>query len=216
MGGRRALTGVLLALAVASCDAPTVPTEEAAYEPRLFTGQIFHWPLGKTIRVYVDTSQGGAALVEHVRHAAGAWGDVVYYREFEVALVLAASAADVIVHTRLAPFLVDFPCGPPSGSGGGETYFCSDNAGTRVEVLPLIAGGRGQVKIDVSIDPGSATPPFSLRSLVTHELGHALGIGSHSFDGDDLMYGAPVVTRPSANDASTLRYLLHQPADLRL
>lgn len=210
---------VLLALLALGCDAPTVPTEGPAYEPRLTTGQIFHWPLGKTIRVYIDTAQGGTALFEPVRQGRQAWRDVIYYREFDFEIVPTPGAADVIVHTFSAPLTWSLPpgCTPPSGGAGGVTYFCPNDTGDEVVILPLNSGGPGHVKIDVMIDPARATGPYTLRALVTHELGHVLGIGNqHSGDPDDLMYPAPVVPLPSDRDARTLRYLLHQPAALRL
>lgn len=215
---RRFPLAVVLAFALWSCDSPTVPAEGPAYEPRLNTGQIFHWPLGKTIHVYVDPAGGGSVLVEPLRQGQKAWRDVVYYREFEFKIVATPGAADVILHTVSAPLLWTLPSGcPPSGSGaGGVTYFCSNDTGEEVVILPLIASGPGHAKIDVTIDPSRATGPYTLRSLVTHELGHVLGIGTHSPDADDLMTTAPVAVRPTARDASTLRYLLHQKADLRL
>ena len=209
---------VVLALALWGCDAPTVPVELPAYEPRLGTNQIFHWPLGKTIHVYVDPTDGGSALVEPLAQGQRAWRDVVYYREFEFDIVATPAAADVILHTVTAPLLWELPPGCPSSGGGagGVTYFCSNDTGDEVVILPLIASGPGHVKMDVTIDPSRATGPYTLRSLVTHELGHVLGIGTHSPNVDDLMTTAPVAVRPTARDASTLRYLLHQTADLRL
>lgn len=220
---RRFPLAVVLALTMWSCDAPTVPAEGPAYEPRLFNptvgaDQIFHWTLGRTIRVYVDPASGGADLLGPVRQGQEAWREVVYYREFDFEVVGTAAAADVIVHTVTAPLLWDLPagCTPPSGGAGGVTYFCGNDTGDEVVILPLIASGPGHVKIDVTIDPSRATGPYTLRSLVAHELGHVLGIGRHSPDSDDLMTTAPVAVRPTARDASTLRYLLHQRADLRL
>ena len=213
---------MVIALGATACDAPTVPREDPTYEPRVYndaTGelQVFHWQLGRTIRLYVDHSNGGLALLEHVAYAATTWEDVVYYREFDLEMVRTAEEADVIIHTASAPLLWTSPedCGVPPGGAGGVTWFCGDLDGTSLELLPLTAGGGGHVKIDVTIDPASTSETFPLRALVTHEIGHVLGIGGHSSDPADIMYGAPQVLKPSSRDAATLRYILHQPATLR-
>ena len=221
MGCKR-LAAVLLLLAAAGCDAPTIPAEAAAYEPRVYNSavdamQLYHWPLGYTVRVYVDPNEGGAALASHVRAGAEVWKDVVYYREFDVVVVNDPARADVIVHTQLAPYLVTFPagCGTPTTIGGGVTFFCADEGGERLVVFPLVAGGGGVVKMDLSIDPADVSTEAELRALITHELGHVFGIGGHSSDVADVMFGNPAVSIPSARDASTLRYVLHQRADLK-
>jgi predicted Zn-dependent protease len=67
------------------------------------------------------------------------------------------------------------------------------------------------VKVDVRVDRGRVDSEHAFRALVAHELGHVVGIGAHSDDPADLMFGAPSVLAPSARDARTLRYVLHQP-----
>ena len=219
MACKRVMLAGAMALVLTACDAPTVPRELPGYEPRGDYGfglQLMHWPLGRTIRIYVDPAAEGGVLTEHVRAGAEAWKDVVYYREFDIALVSSPANADVIVHTQPADFLVDFAdCLPPSGGAGGVTYGCPDVEGERLMTLPLLDGGGGSVKLDVMIDLADAATPAALRALVTHELGHVFGIGTHSGSSSDVMFAGPTVTVPSERDASTLRYLLHQPANLR-
>jgi len=68
----------------------------------------------------------------------------------------------------------------------------------------------------VTVDPSRLLANQTLEALVAHELGHVLGIGSHSGDAEDLMFAAPRVESPSAADARTLRVLLHEPSELGL
>lgn len=50
--------------------------------------------------------------------------------------------------------------------------------------------------------------PNEMGSVLTHELGHSLGVGGHSDSNDDLMYFAvvdPPIPNPTLRDANTLR-----------
>src|SRR5215208_6389252 len=133
---RGALTCTLAALAavagLAACDAPTADERPPGYDPTQLTGGlVYRWPLGRTVAIYADPT--------------AAWESVVFYREFELRLVDDPRAADVIVHHRQAPRLVDvMDCEPP-GVGGGKTVFCNEEP--EAPVLPLLDGGGGRVKV---------------------------------------------------------------------
>jgi predicted Zn-dependent protease len=47
-----------------------------------------------------------------------------------------------------------------------------------------------------------------LNAVVAHEFGHALGIGGHSPNAQDVMFGAPTVSVPTGRDAQTLQFVL--------
>ena len=223
---RRALATACLSIALAplgGCFVPTTPAEAPGYDPALPSGELYRWALGRTVRVYVvpsDPFDGPDELRDATRAAAEGWSAAMYYRELTVALVYDAQQADVIVRPAGVRTLVGTAgCEPPTGEPAGSTFFCrarlqapqQDTALT----LPLLLTGRGRVKVEVSVDAAQA-PAGGLASLVTHELGHALGIGAHSVHPADVMYAVPSASRPSARDASTLRWLLHQYAHLRL
>ena len=53
-----------------------------------------------------------------------------------------------------------------------------------------------------------------LARVVTHEVGHTLGIGAHSPNSFDLMYAFPAVSAPSAGDRMTAQTVVHTPATI--
>ena len=209
-------------------DAPTTPVETSpAYDPRgAFLddfGQLhlflYHWPVGTTVRVYVDPSAApaGSDLRSAVVDGASRWTASLRQHEVAVAVSTDPRDADVVVHYGEAPRIVgSTSCEPASTGGSGVTFACPDFDAGAFEVLPLLSGAGGRVKMDVAVYHGGASSEAEFRRLVAHELGHVLGIGAHSESREDLMYGAPAVDAPSAADVKTLRYVLQQPADVRL
>lgn len=198
------------------CVEPTRATEGPGYDPALFGGDIYHWPLARTIRVYVDDD----ALVAPTREALAAWQRVLYYREHTFDLTRDPRIADIVLRSVNVPRRVDLVgCEPPPEGSAGVTFICRAGLAPPAQdtalTFPLLANGPGRVKVEITVDPAQA-PAGGVLALVAHELGHALGIGTHSDDEDDLMFAAPTVTRPSARDAATLRWLLRVRPDLRL
>ena len=203
-------------LGAAACDPPNWSGDIWGYDPRLPGGLTYHWPLGRTISVFVDPTAGGDALRDVVLPSAASWRDSVYFAEFTVRVVEDAASADVILHTRDAPLLVATgTCVYSPPGAAGVTFFCPAETGDTLEVLELLAGGPGHVKMDVAIDLSRIGGATTVRAIVAHELGHVLGIGSHSNDVEDLMYSIPTVERPSAYDAAALRWVLQQPRAIR-
>ena len=201
------------------CDAPTRPREQGAYDPtELSDGKLYHWALGRTIAVFVDPGGQSASseLTRAVVRSADVWEAEVYYREFRLRIVQAPGDADIIVHYAGAPTRIVVPAGcRDPGVAAGVTYFCVDES-DRVMVLPLTSGGSSRVRMDVRVDPSRLLANQTLEMLVAHEIGHVLGIGSHSGDPGDLMFSVPRVDVPSADDARTLRVLLHERSELTL
>ena len=207
---------VVAAAALASCDAPTMPSELPGYDPRLGGTDIYHWPLGHDIAVYVDPAAGGDAFAAPVQSGFAGWRDSLRYREVTMTLVGSPELADVIVHHINAPYLVEpGTCGSFGPGAAGRTFFCVALQGDTLEVLPLVSGASGRVKMNVTIDPSRTTTASPVAAIVAHELGHVLGIGTHSNGTTDLMFAAPTVLVPNASDAATLRWLLHQPPTIR-
>ena len=217
----RALLLFAAAALALGCDTPTVPREEPGYDPIAPTvGRIYHWPLGRTINIYVDPAGdvAGADLADAVRQGAAQWNRAVHYREFTLRVVTFSMDADVVVHHADAPMLVGTGrCDYPPVAAAGVTFFCPAAAGDSVETLPpLDRVGPVRVKMDVRVDRTRVPDDATFRALVAHELGHVVGIGAHSDRVEDLMFGAPRAPAPSARDERTLRYLLHEPAGYTL
>jgi hypothetical protein len=226
---RRVAARLALALVIVACDAPTYPVEAPAYDPTLLSGNmVYRWRSGRTIVVYPDptSAPAGFDIGSTVRDAAERWNDATRFADYRLAVTSRASDADVIVRFRSAPLMVDLRGCEPAGGGAGRTAFCTDS--NPVPVLPFLATGGGHVKVDVYVDPTGRTAeqlaPFGLtpqtyfQALVTHELGHVLGIGGHSdFEHtEDVMNSFPRVTAPSERDIRTLRWVWRQPVDLLL
>ncbi|MBM3908566.1 MAG: hypothetical protein FJ363_10900 [Gemmatimonadetes bacterium] len=218
---RHSAPWVALAIAaLAACSEPSAPpVAPPAYDPtQLSGGLLYRWPTGKTIAVYVDPTAVAAGVDLAGATSAGmlAWKAALGGSQFAFRLATSAVDADVIVHVSAAPRLVGLAgCAAPPDLAGGVTFLCParDSALT----LPLLAGpGVGRVKIDIGINPAATSAAHSLLALVTHELGHAIGIGGHSSDPADVMHAQPSVTTPSQRDIATLRWVVRQPVALRL
>lgn len=203
-------------LGAAACEPPSWAGDIWGYDPRLPGGLTYHWPLGQTISVFVNEADGGQLLRPEVLPAAASWRDSVYFAEFTVRLVTNPADADIILHSRDTPLMVATgTCSYAPPGAAGVTFFCPAETGDTLEVLELLSGGPGRVKMDVAIDLSRLGGATTIRAIVAHELGHVLGIGSHSNDAEDLMYSIPTVERPSAFDAAALRWVLQQPTSIR-
>ncbi len=209
---------VALALLASCTDAAAPRVEPPAYDPTQLSGGIlYRWPTGTTIAVYVDPTAVGAGVDLAGTTAAGmaAWKAALGGNQFAFRTAATAADADVIVHVSAAPRLVGLAgCAEPPAFAGGVTFFCParDSALT----LPLAGAARGRVKVDIAINPAATSAANPLVALVTHELGHAVGIGGHSPDARDVMFAQPSVSVPSGRDIATLRWLVRQVIGIRL
>lgn len=205
-----------------ACEEPTLPAIGPAYDPALPSGEIYRWPLGRTVRVWVDTaaSPGATDLRAAATRAIEGWQRELYYRDLDLGIADAITQADIVVRVAQAPRRVGTAgCAPGGAGAAGVTFFCRAGLAAPAQdtalTLPLLANGPGRVKVEIAVDP-SQTPAGGLVVLVAHELGHALGIGRHSGNAMDLMHASPGVARPSPRDGETLRWVLRNRADLRL
>jgi predicted Zn-dependent protease len=201
----------------ASCDAPTMTLDEPAYSPTGITQFLYSWTAAHEIRIYVDRNQEpeGVDLDAAVRAGIAAWEKTGWLGEVRMRVVANFADADVIFHHSRAPRIVSSDqCEPFDFGAGGYTFFCitADSQPVRLEFGD---GTPGHVKMDVAINVGALDTASFFPALVAHELGHVLDIGAHSQNPADLMNGRPRTFAPSANDASTLRYVLSRRPDVR-
>jgi predicted Zn-dependent protease len=193
------------------CDAPTLARPGAAYDPTsLSNGQLYRWASGRTIRVWVVPPAAGTPvdLTGAVAQAIVRWNDLPLFREFRLVRAESSGEAEVLVADRGAPLPVQPAAGCPFDPRGapGHTYFCP--AGGTAARLALASGAASRVSVVISLQLSGVSSQATLQALVSHEIGHALGIGGHSPMATDVMFATPTVTEPSGRDAQTLQFVL--------
>lgn len=211
--------GALALVGLGGCEAPTYARPEAAYDvTALSGGQRYRWAAGSRVRVWVEgpAVAGPADLPRAVRAALAAWNAVPEFAEVVLATAGSLAEAQVVVldHRTPLPVTPAPACPYQPRSAAGYTYLCPGPG--RAQRLPLASGAPGATSVVIGVDLPRFPTQAALDAVVAHELGHALGIGGHSDRAEDLMFGAPVVTAPSARDVRALRHLLGAPADFTL
>ena len=213
----------MITLVLAGCDAATIPEREAFYDFTLTDPPlVFHWPGGSNVRIHVTGGPDAgraAALRAAAAHAASAWNDVALFGEFELSLTANAADADVVLRWSDVESPVVSPdplrCSPVGGLA--VTTFCPDAAGERLLVFPL-RDGEGRTRFVITINR-VVTDVNELRELVTHEVGHALGLWNHpspvTFP-ESVMLPQPTTDVPTDIDRATLQVLYHTRPDVRL
>lgn len=217
----RLLGACALAFAL-GCDAPTASRPEFAFDPtQLSGGKIYRWPLGKRISVWVDygdTTSTTVRLSNAAANAVGAWTDQTSFEEYALVLTSDLTSADVVIYDRSRPMPVrPGACAFDQQGAIGYTYICPSPTDPSVaQKLALADGTPSQVSVVIAVDRGRVTSQGGYAAAVTHELGHALGIGGHSTDTRDVMYPVPTTFLPTTRDVSTLLFVLGRKPDLRL
>jgi len=208
---------VAAALGALACGDIGAPVRSDLYEWRIETPAIpgpgldtlsFHWSRNELpVRVWVEDALG---LPDHVARAIDVWGSAFLYGEFDATLVSDSASADVIVRG-----------GAPDDKlqrirlGSALRPECAGFTDIDIDV----ASHELRLPIRVSLDSRSLPddpdlePCLALTSI--HELGHAMGIFTHSEDPEDIMYTDPEVDLPSNRDISTAEAAYHTPANLQ-
>lgn len=214
MSPRRALLAGLALLG--GCESAALPPRQSAdvYEFRLPTQPplVLRWPSGATVRVYVaggDVGTQASALEAAFERGAAEWNRQALFGEFRLVGTTDLGQADVVLRWAGQPSPVVLSQCEPAGTRAVTTFCAEDGDPVNgLAVFPRADGEPGRVKMVVTILSSQLTIPGRVDQLVTHELGHVLGIARHSDDARDLMYGGDLVTAaPSRRDLATLRVL---------
>lgn len=221
---------LVLALALGACESAFEPGPELGYEFSLpaETETVYRWTTGSTIRVHVTGGVGerGELLTDAFEEAARDWetalgeGQVRFQREATV------EASDVVLRWSDVVSPVETDGCEPRVTGRATTTFCWTPDRRRVKAYLPRGGGSDLrivgtplegVRMIVTVHSDEARELPRVRQLVAHELGHVLGIGRHSFDPADLMWGGTLdATRPTPADRATVRRLYETVPDVVL
>ncbi len=193
------------ALAIAVLTAACTDIIPPSRTPRYLAdnaGDTFHWPADRIpVRYFVDPR---GALPRLVRNGLSVWQDQFLYGEFRAVVVADSTAADVIVRWQdTVPADVPPDTTGALGACDGVTTYVLDSTKTMT----------GPEHVALRVRLGYTLPQIAecFRRVVPHELGHSLGILSHSPATTDLMYGTPAVESPTDRDRNTAQVLYHTP-----
>ncbi len=193
------------ALAIAVLTAACTDIIPPSRTPRYLAdnaGDTFHWPADRIpVRYFVDPR---GALPRLVRNGLSVWQDQFLYGEFRAVVVADSTAADVIVRWQdTVPADVPPDTTGALGACDGVTTYVLDSTKTMT----------GPEHVALRVRLGYTLPQIAecFRRVVPHELGHSLGILSHSPATTDLMYGTPAIETPTERDRNTAQVLYHTP-----
>jgi predicted Zn-dependent protease len=178
---------------------------------------VFHWDSGTRVRVFLgdEPATRAEALASAFDAAAQAWTAAAPLAEVRFVRAASAAGADVVIAWSDGPFPVETEGCPPSGGALGVTTFCLTPERDAFLTYPLVGGAPGDVRFLVTISPTLFENAVVLRRLVTHEIGHTLGLFQHSPNPPDLMFGGALSADvPTEADRATLFTLYHTESDL--
>ena len=211
------LFGIAAAAALAACHDAGISqcfesnaTEYPVHLPG-DTTVVFRWPDAyRPVRIYVEPVD---SLQANAQRGMQLWMNGVHCGELSLQLWPDSATADVVV--RNPPFL------PPPPVSGGIMRVSGDSVGA--------CGGRTDVFLDsarttllrpirsyiVPIGIDTAATAACYHFVTAHELGHSLGLFSHSSNPVDLMNTNPRHTALSINDLYTIELLYHFDAPVK-
>jgi len=196
MTARCALAIVVLTL---GCREIVTPVRAPRYVFDL-GGEVFHWPIDRLpVRYFADPRGTMASLV---REGLRTWESQFLYGEFRGVLVTDSTAADVIVRWQdsVPPDVAPDTAGALGACDGVTTY--------QIDTANVV---EEPIRVALLLRPGFTTAQIAacLHRVATHEVGHTLGILTHSPAATDLMYDTPGTQTPTHRDRNTVQVLYH-------
>jgi len=199
-----------------SCADIASPSRSDAYEWRFIIGtgpgtadtMSFHWPRSRLpVKIW---AQDTLHLPVHVEHGIDLWKSAFLYGEFDAVRVADSNTADVIVRAE-SPAKVTPSVGSLRSVGAPEC-----EGGT--DIVPPLGSLQIQYPVRVFIlprfDPALPGVDECLALTTAHELGHAIGIFTHSPVDTDIMFLDPVVSVIGARDRVTIERAYHYEPSL--
>jgi hypothetical protein len=207
------ILGILIA--GAGCADIAAPTRSQAYEWRLIqtvgpgsTDTLsFHWPASRLpVKIWAEDSLN---LPAYVAAGIDKWKAAFLYGEYDAVTVADSTLADVVVRIGAAGKIgiASLHLGGVAPECEGATDF-ELPAGSRELQVPV------RVFINPRFDPSSPGVDQCLALTTLHELGHSIGIFTHSSNPADVMYFDPLVSSLSSSDRATAELAYHTPANL--
>ena len=206
---------LVLALLLIGCSDILTPSRTPRYLSDL-AGEVFRWPSDRLpVRYFADTR---GTMPELVSAGLQAWEQQFLYGEFKATLVTDSSQADVIVvwEDSVPPDVPPDTVGA-AGACDGFTRYIIDTTTTASGTNSPTAGVEPPLTMTepfhvyLRVRPGftEAQVAACMPRVTAHELGHTIGILTHSPANTDLMWGTPTTQTPTNRDRNTAQVLYH-------